>query len=304
MHPIQKQSAPAAASLRLPVIRALGFAAMFALASPAWSQILFAKPEQAAEALIKAFADSDAAALQRLLGSKAAKLVPLDRIAPEDRKAFLDKAAQSQTVKVDGNRARIVVGSDPWTLPIPMVQMRDRRWRFDPVAAEKEVTERRIGANERAAMQAALAYVDAQRDYATADRDGDGVLEYAQKLLSSPGKRDGLIWSPALGDDSPLGEGFLPVRPGEGYHGYRFRILDAQGPNAKGGARSYLIGKRMTTGFALIAWPVAYGETGVMSFIVNQEGTVFERNLGSKSSEVAAGMKRFDPDASWKPATP
>jgi hypothetical protein len=196
------------------------------------------------------------------------------------------------------------VGTDPWTLPIPIVQGTDGQWRFDPVGAREMMAAKRIGANERAAIQASLAYVDAQREYALADRDGDGVLEYAQKLISTPGKRDGLIWSQALGDDSPLGEGFLPKKPGDGYHGYHFRILTAQGPAAKGGARSYLIGKDMTAGYALIAWPVKYGETGVMSFIVSSDGVVYERDLGRGTAQAVAVTKVFNPEAGWAPARP
>ena len=164
--------------------------------------------------------------------------------------------------------------------------------------------EKRIGANERAAIQASLAYLDAQREYAQVDRNGDGVLEYAQKLVSTPGKRDGLIWSTSLGDESPLGEGFVPKKPGEGYHGYGFRILTGQGPAAKGGTRSFIIGNRMTAGFALIAWPMKHGETGVMSFIVSSDGTVYERDLGPGTAKAAAGIKTFNPDAGWKPVQP
>jgi Protein of unknown function (DUF2950) len=130
------------------------------------------------------------------------------------------------------------------------------------------------------------------------------VLEYAQRLISGAGKRDGLIWSPSLGDDSPLGEGFLPKKPGDGYHGYHFRILTAQGAAAKGGARNYVIGRSMTAGYALIAWPVKYGETGVMSFIVNSDGVVFERDLGSGTAQAVAATRVFNPDAGWAPATP
>jgi hypothetical protein len=196
------------------------------------------------------------------------------------------------------------VGTDPWTLPIPIVQSKDGQWRFDPVAARDEMAVRRIGANERSAIQAVLAYVDAQREYALVDRNGNGALEYAQKLISSPGKRDGLIWPLSLGDDSPLGEDFLPKQPGAGYHGYHYRILTGQGAQAKGGARSYLIGKRLVNGFALVAWPVKYGSTGVMSFIVNQDGQVYERNLGPQTEKAVAAITLFNPDQSWKATQP
>jgi len=178
------------------------------------------------------------------------------------------------------------------------------QWRFDVSGGRQALLERRIGANERSAIQAALAYVDAQRDYASADRNGDGVPEYARKLLSSTGKRDGLIWSAKLGDESPLGEEFLPARPGSGYHGYRFKVLEAQGPKAAGGARSYLIGTRLLSGYALVAWPVLYGQSGVMSFIVNQDGAVYERDLGPNTGKLAAAIKQFDPDQDWTRSEP
>jgi len=217
-------------------------------------------------------------------------------LAPEEIITYLE------TLPADHHHcAELVVGTDPFTLPIPMVQGKDGQWRFDPVAGRQSVLERRIGGNELAAMQAALAYLDAQFEYAQADRDGNGVLEYAQKLISSPSKRDGLFWSRSLGDESPLGEGFLPARPGEGYHGYRFRILKGQGPQAPGGAHSYVIGQRMTRGYALLAWPVQYGVTGIMSFKVNQAGVIYERDLGPQTAQAAARITLFNPDEKWKP---
>jgi hypothetical protein len=270
----------------------------------AHAQTPFAKPEAAADALINAIATNDAGALPGLLGKDWQKLVRIDTVDTDDVYLFLEKASQSRKVDVKGTRADLSVGTDPWTLPIPITQGKDGQWRFDTVLAQDVLAERRIGANERAAMQAALAYVDAQREYALADRNGDGVLEYAQRLLSSPGQRDGLIWSASLGDDSPLGAAYVPAKPGQSYHGYNYRILTAQGPKAAGGARNYLIGKRMTAGFALIAWPEKYGDTGVMSFIVNNDGKVFERNLGPRTPQVAAGIQQFNPDDTWKPVKP
>jgi hypothetical protein len=283
---------------------ALACAAGFGLAVPALAQAPFGTPQVAADALIDALATHDEDAVARVLGKDWRKLLPEGGADPEGLTQFLYKASQSRKINTTGGRAELVVGSDSWVLPIPIAQGKDGQWRFDTVAGLEQITERRIGANERAAMQAALAYVDAQREYALADRTGDGVLEYAQKLVATPGKRDGLIWSPSLGDDSPLGEGYLPSKPGLGYHGYRFKILTAQGPAAKGGARSYLIGKHMIDGFALLAWPVKYGETGVMSFIVNSDGVLYERNLGPQTTQAAANIKQFNPDASWKPLKP
>jgi hypothetical protein len=201
--------------------------------------------------------------------------------------------------------AEITVGAvDTWTLPIPLVADAQGQWRFDLEGARAQMQERRIGRNELAAMQAMLAFVDAQRDYALADRNGDGVLEYAQKLVSSPGRQDGLIWDQGRFGPSPLGPDFAPSKPGAGYHGYRFKLLTSQGPSAPGGARDYEIGGRLLTGFALIGWPVAWGETGVMTFMVNQRGQIFERDLGPQTSLIVQQVLRYELDAGWAPTSP
>lgn len=264
----------------------------------------FATPEQASDALIAAVVNDDSAAMQKLLGKDWRKLMPPKGITAEDRRLFGEKAAAARSVRAESGRGVLLIGADEWALPIPLQQGKDGQWRFDPRGGREAILERTIGSNELSAMKAALAYVDAQREYAQVDRNGDGVLEYARKLVSSKGQRDGLIWSPELGDDSPLGSAFLPSRPGEGYHGYRFRILTEQGSHANGGARKYLIGKRMVNGYALVAWPVTYGVTGVMTFIVNHEGELFERNLGPNTSSVVAGISRFDPDTQWRRPAP
>jgi hypothetical protein len=279
-------------------------AAVFAAAPLlARAQAGYATPEQAADAFIEAIAKSDSKALAHVLGKDWQQLAPPGGAPAENRQLFVDKARESRVVKVEGNRAALAVGSDAWVLPIPLVRNDAGQWRFDPRGGYDKVLERRIGLNERSAMQAALAYVDAQRDYALADRNKDGVLEYAQRFTSRAGKRDGLIWSPSLGDESPLGEAYLPPRAGEGYHGYHFRILTGQGKGAPAGARSYLIGGRLVSGFALIAWPVRYGHTGVMSFIVNQDGKLYERDLGLQTTAAAGKVKVFDPQ-DWNPAQP
>lgn len=282
----------------------LALVAVLGAGPAAFAQVPFANPQSAANTLIEAIATHDGDAVSRLLGSDWKRFVPVGQIDSDDVTTFLYKSSQARSVKVDGGRALLTVGTDPFTLPLPIVQGADGQWRFDTAGGREMMAAKRIGANERAAIQASLAFVDAQREYALADRDGDGVLEYAQRLISSDGKRDGLIWSQTLGDDSPLGEGFLPKKPGDGYHGYHFRILTAQGPAAKGGARSFLIGRNMTAGFALIAWPVKYGETGVMSFIVSSDGVVAERDLGQNTAKAAAAIKAFDPGAGWAPVTP
>jgi len=264
----------------------------------------FSTPEQASDALIAAVVGDDSAAMQKLLGKDWRKLMPPKGITADDRRLVGEKAAAARTVRADNGRGVLVIGLDEWPLPIPLQQGTDGQWRFDPKGGREAILERTIGSNELSAMKAALAYVDAQREYAQADRNGDGVLEYAQKLVSTAGRRDGLIWSPELGDDSPLGSAFLPSRPGEGYHGYRFKILREQGSHANGGARKYLIGKRMVNGYALVAWPVAYGATGVMTFIVNHDGELFERDLGPNTSNIVTGIRRFDPDDNWRRPAP
>jgi hypothetical protein len=280
-------------------LHALVAAACMVLSASAWAQAKYAAPEQAADALIEAISKQDEATLARVLGKEWRQVVPPGSVDPADRQAFLDKARQARKVEVKDGKGELQVGEDRWALPIPIVKAKDGQWQFDTRAGLEAIIDRRIGTNELSAIRAVQAYVDAQYEYAQADRNGDGVLEYARKFASSPGKRDGLIWSTKLGDESPLGEDFVPPKPGTGYHGYRFRILTGQGPHAKGGARSYLIGNRMVSGFALVAWPVAYGKTGIKSFIVNQEGVVYERDLGPGTATAVDKITTFEPDDGW-----
>jgi hypothetical protein len=272
--------------------------------APALAQTAYATPEAAADALVDAVSRHDTAALSTVLGKNWQRLMPPDGVDPEERQAFLDKARENRAVTVEGEHAHLAVGNDAWTFPVPLTRTTDSRWRFDLAAGRDAIVERRIGANERAVIQAAQAYVDAQREYASADRNGDGVLEYARRFISSTSQRDGLIWSPALGGQSPLGENYVPRRVNQGYHGYRFRILESQGPAAPGGARSYLIGKRLQSGFAAVAWPVTYGRTGVMTFIVNQDGVVWERDLGPDTANKVKAVTRFDPAEPWRKVAP
>ncbi|MCV2359335.1 DUF2950 domain-containing protein [Paucibacter sp. TC2R-5] len=281
-------------------LRHLALVAGLALSGAAHAQTAFAKPEAAADAFIDAVASSDPVALKKVLGKDWAKLMPLGEVSADDRYTFLEKAHQARSVTVKQGLGEMLVGTDPWALPIPLLQGKDGQWRFDMAGGKLNVLERRIGANEHATIQALLASVDAQREYASVDRNGDGVLEYAQRIISTAGQRDGLIWPASLGDESPLGEAFLPKKAGEGYHGYRFKLLTAQGDAAKGGARSYLIGKRMETGFAMLAWPLKYGDSGVMSFMVNQAGQVFEADLGPNSAKAAAAITSFNPSPGWQ----
>ncbi|MHA6203338.1 DUF2950 domain-containing protein [Dyella soli] len=260
--------------------------------------------DAAASALVKAIRDNDQGALATVLGAHWKDYIPVEGIPREDVDHFLQRYDEGHRIDDDSGRAHLDVGKDNWVLPIPIVKG-GAGWHFDMAAAKEEIRTRRIGANELATEQAMLAYYDAQRDYATADRDGDKVLQYAQRLISSPGKHDGLYW-PVSGDEpeSPLGPKFNDPTPGEGYHGYRYRILTAQGPSAPGGAYNYIVGGRMTVGFALVAWPVTYGETGVMTFMISHDGEIFEKDLGKNGEAAAKAMKLFDPDSSWNEVKP
>jgi hypothetical protein len=267
------------------------------------AQAAYPTAQAAADALLNAVVASDHSALAKVLGKQWRELLPQDTNS-EDRRVFLEKANESHTVTVSNDRAELIVGKDQWPFPIPMKHTANGEWSFDVKGGRAAVQERRIGYNERSAMQSILAYVDAQREYALADRNGDGIPEYARRFVSRPGKRDGLIWSPKLGDESPLGEQFVPSKPGSGYHGYRFKILEAQGPKARDGARDYVIGNRLLSGYAAIAWPTKYGQTGVMSFIVNQDGVVYERDFGPQTQKLASAVTAFNPDETWKRSKP
>jgi hypothetical protein len=217
-----------------------------------------------------------------------------------------------QVVKQGEDRADLVVGNNDWQLPIPLVQT-DGAWQFDAASGRREVLFRRIGRNELSAIQAALAYFDAQNDYASMNPQGRKLDSYAQRIVSSPGKKDGLYWPAAANEpQSPLGEAFATAtirgyRPGGGqipYHGYYYKVLTAQGPNAPGGAMSYLIKGNLVGGFGLVAWPAEYGNSGVMTFIVNHAGVVLQKDLGSKTERIASRMTTFDPDPSWRRVDP
>ena len=281
--------------------------ACFAVTFPshAFAQKAFDSPEAAADAFVRAVATSDDDALRTVLGADWKRFIPIDNIDRDDVNAFLAARYKNEKIIRDSdNRAHLAVGPNEWTLPIPIVRS-GGVWRFDTRAGADEIRTRLIGRNELSAMQAALAYYDAQKEYALVDRNGDGTLEYAQKLISSPGKKDGLYWDATAGDDeSPMGPLFGNDKPGTDYNGYYYKILKGQGKHAVGGAFNYRIKGRMTAGFALVAWPVRYGETGVMTFIVNYEGQLYQKNLGPKTDAIARKMTVFDPDASWRMVSP
>ena len=269
---------------------------------PVLGQAVFALPEDAANAFVLAVANDDVETLGQVLGADYREVLPLDEVDGKDVDNFIVAAEKHTALLPQGDKKRLLaVGEGDWTLPIPIVAGTSG-WYFDIDEGLDRMRIRRIGRNELATMQAVLAYYDAQMEYAEKDRNGNGLLEYAQKFISTPGTHDGLFWEVESGETpSPLGSLMADRSPGGGYHGYFYRILDAQGEHAKGGAYSYLLGDQMRAGFAVIAWPDEYGDSGVMSFIVSHAGIVYEQNLGPDGAETAEAMPAYDPDASWIP---
>ena len=294
-------------------LRRLALALMVALplAATAAPQETFATPEAAVDALMAALkADSDPAMIAIFGEENKNLIVQSDRAGTSATRAQILAAMQTlRLLRESGADKRVlVIGDEAWPMPIPIVRAGDR-WRFATEEGADEIVNRRIGGNERNAIYVLRAYVDAQRAYATRDRDGDDVLQYAQKLASSPGKQDGLYWpSDASKDEEASPFGPLVAQAGaygkgraagDPYRGYYFRILDRQGKSAPGGAYSYVINGRMIAGFAMVAYPAEYGNSGVMTFIVNQNGKVYQKDLGKQSTQVGAGMTTFDPAQGW-----
>lgn len=274
----------------------------------------FASPEEAMQVLVAALRAGDTRQLRAILGSDGDRLISSgDRVADRrNRERFLEAYDAGHRLAVSEGTAVLHTGVNDWPFPIPIVR-EGQAWRFDARQGREEMLARSIGRNEIYTIQTCLAYVDAQREYYTEDRDGDGILEYAQKFASAPGKRDGLYWATRPGDPaSPLGDLVVRARA-EGYrrqqgggptpyNGYLFRILTAQGPNAHGGAYDYVVRGQMIGGFALVAFPARYGTSGVMTFIVNHDGVVYQKDLGPRTPSVAQAMRTFDPDSSWTKA--
>lgn len=274
----------------------------------------FATPEEAVKALGQAVSTTNHAALGSLLGDAAQALVNPDEVQGAMELAEFTAAfnTTNRLERESSTRAVLQIGANDWPFPIPLVKQTDG-WRFDTAAGLEEILNRRIGRNELDVLRVLRAYVDAQREYARRDRDGDEVLEYAQQLASSPGKMDGLYWSPELsGETSPLGP-LVAYAQGEGYtkeksspdepqpfHGYFFKLLKSQGKHAPGGKYDYVINGNMIGGFALVAWPAEYGESGIMTFVVNQQGRVYQRDLRAKTAKAVKSMKAYDPDKDWQ----
>jgi hypothetical protein len=275
-------------------------------------QTRYDSPEQAGEALAAAAASGDTSALLRILGEDAQPVVESgDPVEDANRRnEFVALyAAAHRWDNATPDAATLIVGDVDWSFPFPLVED-GARWRFDTTNGIEEILNRRIGENELSAIQACLAYVDAQREYYWWNPEGAPLLHYAGSLVSDAQRKNGLYWE-APPDDapSPLGALFAAARSAGylvdtaarpvPYYGYHFRMLTAQGQHAAGGAYDYLVGDRMIGGFALVAWPAEHGSTGVMTFIVNHDGVVYSKDLGSDTSKLAAEMTRFDPDDSW-----
>jgi len=267
---------------------------------PTLGLAVFAEAEDAANAFTQALRTRDQSASNKLLGADG---LPLGMVDEDDVVNYLKAWDKFHTLLPQGeNKVLIAIGEGQWTLPIPITKG-PSGWYFDMEEGLERIRIRQIGRNELATMQVVLAYYDAQMEYALQDRNGNGFLEYAQKLKSTPGTTDGLFWENEEGETvSPLGPLLADDSTGPGYYGYHYRILHAQGDSAKGGAYSYMLGDNMRAGFALVAWPAEYGESGVMSFIVSHSGIVYEQNLGPDGAEVAKAMTSYNPEEGWIPA--
>jgi hypothetical protein len=284
-----------------------------ALAAAEPAQRDYATPEQAVDALVAAVRVNDQRELLQILGPGGEKLIHSgDRVADrEARQRFITAFDASHRVQVEGDSAAaLIIGTEDWSLPIPVVKQGER-WHFDTAASAQKIIDRRVGRNELNVIEVCRAYVRAQREYASRDRPGNGLHEYAQKFESSAGQQDGLFWEAAASEEqSPLGPLVVSARA-EGYggehhkgypqpyHGYVYRILKSQGEHAPGGARNYVVDGHMTGGFALLAFPAKWGDSGIMTFMVNQDGIVFQKNLGPDTAQLARGITQFDPDATW-----
>lgn len=285
-------------------------------AAPAAHPQTFASAQEAAESFTRAAQAKDKVAMLSILGPQAKDLLETGDAVADQR--HLDEFSHSLQAgwklvpdPVRADQFGISVGEKEWPFPIPIVESH-HRWHFDTAEGRKEVLARLIGGNEITAIEIARAYLDAQREYASEKRDGLELRQYAQRIVSSPGKQDGLYWPVAAGEpQSPAGE-ILARMSADGYteekgkpkifRGYRFRVLKAQGPHAPGGARDYVVKGSMIGGFALVAFPIDYGVTGITTFIVNQDGVVYEKDLGKKTVDLATKMKAYDPDRSWRQA--
>ena len=278
-------------------------------------QSSFASPQEASDALVSALRAHDDARLKQIFGPAGKEIINSgDSVQDEYRRSeFLAKYDVRHALidNPDGS-ATLQVGDDDWPFPVPIIREKDK-WVFDTESGKDEILNRRIGRNELATIQVCLAVVDAQREYAMLDVDGDGLHVYAQKFLSDPGKKNGLYWPTEPSEPpSPMGplvaeaagQGYTKARTSSGepqpYHGYYYRLLTAQGEHATGGAADYMVNGKLIGGFGVVAYPATYGNSGIMTFVVNHTGIVYQRDLGEDTQRLAESMTVFDPDESWK----
>ena len=282
------------------------------MVTTAAAQQSFKTPQEAIETLVTAVRAGDRKAVNAALGPGAEQIISSgDAVQDENtRKVFLAAYDMKHSVQTSGDKpATLLIGPDDYPFAIPIVKKGDM-WVFDTAAGRLEVLARRIGRNELAAIQVCLAYHDAQYEYAETMPKVDDMAVYAQRVVSSPGKKDGLYWSTAEGPPpSPLGDAVAyatqrgyRVGGGAPYHGYYYKILTRQGPKAAGGAHDYIVDGKMIGGFALIAWPAEYGNSGITTFLINHDGVVYEKDLGNDTSKIASRTAAFNPDDTWKKA--
>lgn len=275
----------------------------------------FASPEEAVKAAITAVKSDNSKEVLAIFGPEAKEIMfSGDPVADKQRREkFISAYDQKNSLIRDGDKMVITVGQNDWPFPVPLAK-KGEQWFFDTRVGKEEILNRRIGQDELDTIQTMLAIVDAQREYAMNDRDGDGVLEYAEKFRSDPGKKNGLYWKTGEGEEpSPMGELAAQARA-EGYtkagtktnpvplHGYYFRMLKKQGRHAPGGAYDYVVKGKQIGGFAVVAYPATYGNSGVMTFIVNHDGVVYQKDLGKNTAKTAKAVTQFDPDKTWKKA--
>jgi hypothetical protein len=302
------------ASIVLTAILVMGALWIPALSAQDSGQKVFPSPEEAMKALIGAAESRDAKAVEAILGPQTKDILSSgDEVADKaDVERFVANCKEKMDLVKDGNRVSVIIGNDNIPFAIPIIKKGDG-WVFDTKAGKEEILNRRVGRNELDTIEVCRGYVEAQQEYGSTDRELDGIVQYAQKFFSDPGRRNGLYWDTEEGETpSPMGpfaadataEGYKRKEGGQPtpYHGYYFKILKGQGKNAPGGAYSYVIHGHMVAGFALVAWPAEYGNSGVMTFIVNQNGIVYEKNLGPKTSAIAKDMTIYNPDRSWRKA--
>jgi hypothetical protein len=307
----QGRSLPQRLSALLAFIAMLGSSATHAQTA-ASAHESFDSPMQAVRALVAAAQNNDIARLQAIFGSGSDELVESgDDVADKSDRANFVKAYHAKHVLLDDgpDRRLLAVGVRGFQLPTPIVR-RDGHWEFDGAAGAEELVDRRIGRNELDAIAACKGIVDAENDYATMNSEPHAVKTYAAKFMSDPGRRNGLYWETQSGEPTSPAGPFLARAAEEGhtagtgapYHGYYYRLLTAQGPSAPGGAKSYLVDGALTGGFAAVAWPAQYRASGVMTFIVGQDGVVYQKDLGDETARLAQSLAVYDPDSSWTPA--